>query len=986
MHQLNRLCLLAAAALTLSACGPGEPGPDGADRPSGGETLSSLNACRRLVADGFRKVPDDRADRFLGKVEEDTARCRGGQRAVDYQNLGMPWVDWSAYWSAGDASSRNANYDSWIGRIFGWFFDAVHVNPNIRGIDGALIDLEYERVELIKFNLFDNYTYESYVRGDGDQPGSTLRVWDEMRLPPDSPHFEAVGGNGPQKCSGELIRGRTLTGVCNDIFNPRMGSSNTLFARNVEFDETFPDQGLTELTRARHGDRISLMRPDPQVISRKLFTRTQSRPGDCNLGMGLPGEDPAAHCDYQKAPFFNVLAAFWIQFMTHDWFSHLREGNNQLANLQDAGCRFDSDEAANAVGCRRGDKFQPALVAQQQTAPRFTHEGRSYMKRAHRTFENTVTAWWDASQIYGYDDLSLTRVKRDPADRARLLLPAVAGRSSAGDAQGYLPRFAPPCAPTPPEDGPCDNIQSQWGGQETAAFPDNWTIGMSFYHNVFSREHNAFVDTFRAQARQTPDADSGLRNPASPDQTISYAAVTDDELYEAARLVVSAMIAKIHTIEWTTQLLYGEPLYRGMNSNWSGLFDGKSERVERALAKVVQRMSQSDEHAKANSWYSVLAAGPGIFGMGSQRFQGKSPWRPLGGTDDIWSLHNDDHINGGINHFGSPFNFPEEFTTVYRLHPLVPDLLELRRVEQPDAIARKVPAGVAFREGASDILQRDGLSAWGLSMGRQRLGLLHLNNHGTFLQNLPMPHLGSPTGTLDIAALDIIRDRERGVPRFNEFRRQYGLKQLTSFDDFVNPLLEPENPERQRQEQVAATLREVYGQHACDAGKIISHAQRDAAGNYPNDCLGHPDGTLVDNVEDVDTVVGWLAEPVRPHGYAISETQFVVFILNASRRLFSDRFFTSSFRPEFYTALGHRWVLDNGPEPMPEKGKPNGHEQPVSPMKRVLQRTMPELAAELDPVINVFDPWARDRGEFYSLAWKPRPGAENDESFASGTD
>ena len=45
----------------------------------------------------------------------------------------------------------------------------------------------------------------------------------------------------------------------------------------------------------------------------------------------------------------------------------------------------------------------------------------------------------------------------------------------------------------------------------------------------------------------------------------------------------------------------------------------------------------------------------------------------------------------------------------------------------------------------------------------------------------------------------------------------------------------------------------------------------------------------------------WLAESTRPHGFAISETQFVVFILNASRRLFSDRFFTSSFRPEFYT-------------------------------------------------------------------------------------
>jgi hypothetical protein len=32
-------------------------------------------------------------------------------------------------------------------------------------------------------------------------------------------------------------------------------------------------------------------------------------------------------------------------------------------------------------------------------------------------------------------------------------------------------------------------------------------------------------------------------------------------------------------------------------------------------------------------------------------------------------------------------------------------------------------------------------------------------------------------------------------------------------------------------------------------------------------------------------------------------------------------------------------------------------------------------------VVNVFDPWARDRGDYYALDWKPRPGAEADEAF-----
>ena len=99
---------------------------------------------------------------------------------------------------------------------------------------------------------------------------------------------------------------------------------------------------------------------------------------------------------------------------------------------------------------------------------------------------------------------------------------------------------------------------------------------MSFYHNVFAREHNAIVDEFRKMAAEHPDDDSGLRNPARPDEAIAYGKISDDELFEVARLIVAAEIAKIHTIEWTPQLLYDEPLYIGMNSNWSGLFEADS--------------------------------------------------------------------------------------------------------------------------------------------------------------------------------------------------------------------------------------------------------------------------------------------------------------------------------------------------------------------------------------------------------------------------
>jgi hypothetical protein len=98
--------------------------------------------------------------------------------------------------------------------------------------------------------------------------------------------------------------------------------------------------------------------------------------------------------------------------------------------------------------------------------------------------------------------------------------------------------------------------------------------------------------------------------------------------------------------------------------------------------------------------------------------------------------------------------------------------------------------------------------------------------------------------------------------------------------------------------------------------------------------------------------------------------------------LFSARFFTSSFRPEFYSTLGWQWVMDNGPTGKQWEPKPsNGHKVEVSPLKRILLRTMPELSGQLANVVNAFDPWARDRGEYYSLQWKPIKEAASDESF-----
>src|SRR3989449_9570528 len=80
---------------------------------------------------------------------------------------------------------------------------------------------------------------------------------------------------------------------------------------------------------------------------------------------------------------------------------------------------------------------------------------------------------------------------------------------------------------------------------------------------------------------------------------------------------------------------------------------------------------------------------------------------------DLWDLRNPDHVNGGVNHFGSPFNFPEEFVTVYRLHPLVPDLLEYREWDKdPNVIRKKIPVVDTFRGKATPFMADGGLANW----------------------------------------------------------------------------------------------------------------------------------------------------------------------------------------------------------------------------------------------------------------------------------
>ena len=96
-----------------------------------------------------------------------------------------------------------------------------------------------------------------------------------------------------------------------------------------------------------------------------------------------------------------------------------------------------------------------------------------------------------------------------------------------------------------------------------------------------------------------------------------------------------------------------------------------------------------------------------------------------------------------------------------------------------------------------------------------------------------------------------------------------------------------------------------------------------------------PDGK--GDVNAVDLQIGMQAEK-PPKGFGFSDTAFRIFILMASRRLKSDRFFTTDFTPEVYTPEGMAWIDDND-------------------MSSLLMRHYPQLAPVLRGVQNAFAPW-----------------------------
>jgi hypothetical protein len=229
----------------------------------------------------------------------------------------------------------------------------------------------------------------------------------------------------------------------------------------------------------------------------------------------------------------------------------------------------------------------------------------------------------------------------------------------------------------------------------------------------------------------------------------------------------------------------------------------------------------------------------------------------------------------------------EEFVAVYRMHPLIPDEYSIRDSRANDLIQEynfTELSGVHTHLVVED--PRINLNDLFYSFGTSHPGAIVLHNYPNRLRKFH-----EPDGTiLDLAATDIVRSRERGVPRYNEFRRQFHMEPADTFEEFSD------DP------RVVADLRRIYA-----------------------------------TPEEVDLMVGLYAER-PPEGFAFSDTAFRVFILMATRRLKSDRFYTYDYRPEVYTPEGLHWIEHNT-------------------MSSVILRHYPQLAEALRGLDNAFKPW-----------------------------
>ncbi len=341
---------------------------------------------------------------------------------------------------------------------------------------------------------------------------------------------------------------------------------------------------------------------------------------------------------------------------------------------------------------------------------------------------------------------------------------------------------------------------------------DYWA-GLSLLHTLFAKEHNAICDLLRAH----------------------HPRWDDERLFHTARLVNTAVMAKIHTVEWTPGILDTPVLKKAMDANWYGM-----------LPRWVTRT------------FGRVGRGEALSGI-------------LGSPTD---------------HHAAPYSMTEEFVSAYRLHPSSP-------TSSPCAATAPAPSA---RTSASTTCRAAPPAPRTTSTARATCCT-------PSAPPTPAPSCCTTTPTPCAGCPGCPASASTSAPSTS-----------CATGSAASPLqrLPADAPQAARD-----VVRELTGGHPADTALLRE--------------------VYEGRLDRVDTLVGNLAEP-RPAGFGFSDTLFRIFVLMASRRLKSDRFFTTDYRPEVYTPEGLEWI-------------------DRTTMATVLLRHHPELAPALEGVTNAFAPW-----------------------------
>lgn len=475
---------------------------------------------------------------------------------------------------------------------------------------------------------------------------------------------------------------------------------------------------------------------------------------------------------FEPATIVNLLAAAWIQFQVHDWFQHPKGSPTDVHEIP----LVDGDSWPEASMRVPRTPMDPATVPGSTRPPAYINEN---------------SHWWDGSQIYGSTPDVQAALRTGHGGRIRV------------DDDGRIPV------------DPATGLEvTGFTELEVTGFTENGWIGLSLLHALFALEHNSICEHLAT----------------------TFPASNDDQLFRQARLINAALMAKIHTVEWTPAILPNPVVEAAMRTNWFGI---------------------------------------------------------LGDAQKVFPGLNDHELLGGIpgsptDHHTAPYALTEEFVSVYRMHCLIPDDFSFHSAADGSKLGQFTLPEISGRAGRTLFEQFTPTDLF-YSLGVAHPGALRLHNFPKHLQNLRRDD-----GELfDVGTIDILRDRERGVPRYNQFRRLVHKLPVTSFEELTD------NP------AWADEIKRVYN----------------------------------NDLEAVDLLVGLMCEPL-PRGFGFSDTAFRVFILMASRRLKSDRFYTQDYGPSVYTPDGIDWIE-------------------TTTMIDVLKRHWPGVAPALEGIKNAFRPWRK---------------------------